>query len=52
MAVVTWQLGRASIVSVSACLVAVIAGALLATRRVNAVWLVIGGAIAGIALGM
>jgi chromate transporter len=52
MAVVTWQLGRASIVSISSCLVAVIAGALLATRRVNAVWLVIGGAIAGVALGM
>lgn len=52
MAVVTWQLGRASIVSVSSWAVAIIAGALLATRRVNAAWLVIGGAIAGIALGM
>jgi len=52
MAVVTWQLGRASIVSLSSWAVAVIAGALLATRRVNAAWLVIGGAIAGIALGM
>jgi len=52
MAVVTWQLGRASIVSIASCAVAVIAGALLATRRVNAAWLVIGGAIAGIALGM
>jgi len=52
MAVVTWQLGRASIVSLSSWAVAVIAGALLATRRVNAAWLVIGGAIAGITLGM
>jgi len=52
MAVVTWQLGRASIVSLSSWAVAVIAGALLATRRVNAAWLVIGGAIAGVALGM
>jgi len=52
MAVVTWQLGRASIVSVSSCVVALIAGVLLATRRVNAAWLVIGGALAGIALGM
>ena len=52
MAVVTWQLGRASIVSVSSGIVAVSAGALLATRRVNAAWLVLGGAIAGIALGM
>jgi len=49
MAVVTWQLGRASIVSVSSCVVALIAGVLLATRRVNAAWLVIGGALAGIA---
>jgi len=52
MAVVTWQLGRASIVSVSSGIVAVSAGALLATRRVNAAWLVLGGALAGIALGM
>ena len=52
MAVVTWQLGRASIVSVSSCMVALIAGVLLATRRVNAAWLVAAGAIAGIALGM
>ena len=52
MAVVTWQLGRASIVSVSSCVVALSAGALLATRRVNAAWLVVAGALAGIALGM
>jgi chromate transporter len=52
MAVVTWQLGRASIVSISSSALALIAGALLATRRVNAAWLVIGGAIAGIAFGM
>ena len=52
MAVVTWQLGRASIVSVSSCVVALSAGALLATRRVNAAWLVVAGGIAGIALGM
>jgi len=52
MAVVTLQLGRASIVSLSTCLVAVIAGALLATRRVNAAWLVIGGAMIGVALGL
>ena len=52
MAVVTWQLGRASIVSVSSCIVALSAGALLATRRVNAAWLVVAGALTGIALGM
>ena len=52
MAVVTWQLGRASIVSVSSCIVALIAGVLLATQRVNAAWLVVAGAIIGIALGM
>ena len=52
MAVVTWQLGRASIVSVSSCVVALSAGALVATRRVNAAWLVVAGGIAGIALGI
>ena len=52
MAVVTWQLGRASIVDVPTAALAVSAGALLATRRVNAALLIIGGAIAGIALGM
>ena len=51
MAVVTWQLGRASLVSVSSVLLFAAALGLLATRRVNAAWLVLGGALAGIALG-
>src|SRR5262249_31861402 len=52
MAVVTWQLGRASIVGIPTAALALSAGALLATRRVNAALLIIGGAMAGIALGM
>jgi chromate transporter len=51
MAVVTWQLGRAALVSMSTVGVALGAGALLATRRVNVVWLILGGALVGIALG-
>ena len=52
MVVVTWQLGRASIVNVATAALALGAGLLLATRRVNAAWLIAGGAIIGIALGM
>jgi chromate transporter len=52
MALVTWQLGRASVVSVPTALLAVGAGLVLATRRVNAAWLIAAGAIIGIALGM
>jgi chromate transporter len=50
MALVTWQLGRAAIVDVPTALLALAAGALLATRRVNAAWLILGGGIAGVAL--
>ena len=52
MAVVTWQLGRASLTSIPLVMVALAAAALLATRRVNAAWLILGGAIVGFALGM
>jgi chromate transporter len=52
MAVVTWQLGRASIVNVPTAVLALVAGVLLATRRVNAAWLIAGGAVIGIALGV
>ena len=51
MAVVTWQLGRASIVNGPTAVLALAAGLLLATRRVNAAWLIAGGAVIGIALG-
>jgi chromate transporter len=52
MAVVTWQLGRAALVSVPAVAIALVAGALLATQRVNVAWLILGGALAGVALGI
>jgi chromate transporter len=51
MAVVTWQLGRASITSVPTVTLALAAGAALATRRVNAAWLILAGGIVGVALG-
>jgi len=51
MGVVTWQLGRASIVSVPSFVLALSAGALLATRRINPALLIVGGALAGVALG-
>jgi chromate transporter len=51
MAVVTWQLGRASIVSVPTAMLAIGAGVLLVFRRINAAWLILAGAIIGIALG-
>ena len=52
MAVVTWQLGRASIVNVPTVVLALGAGVLLTTRRVNAAWLIAGGAVVGMALGL
>ena len=52
MSVVTWQLGRASLTSATSVIVALVSGALLATRRVNAAWLVLGGAAVGVALGI
>jgi chromate transporter len=52
MAIVTWQLGRDSITSLPLVMLALAAAGLLATGRVNAAWLIVGGAIAGIALGM
>jgi chromate transporter len=52
MALVTWQLGRAAIIDVPTALLALVAGALLATKRVNVAWLVLGGGIVGVALGV
>ena len=51
MAVVTWQLGRASITSVPTVTLAFAAGVALATRRVNAAWLILAGGVVGVALG-
>jgi chromate transporter len=50
MVAVTWQLGRAAIVDVPTALLVLGAGVLLIWRRVNSAWLVIGGALAGLAL--
>ena len=52
MAVVTWHLGRAVFVDATSVVVALVALALLATWRVNAVWLLLGGAIIGIGVGV
>jgi chromate transporter len=50
MAVVTWQLGAHAVRDVPAVLIGVAAAVLLLHYRVNASWLVLGGAAAGIAL--
>jgi chromate transporter len=47
MAVVTWQLGRAAVVDWLTAALAVLAALLLLRFRVNAVWLVLGGAVTG-----
>ena len=49
MAVVTWQLGRAAVVDAETAALAVAAGVLLFRFRVNGVWLMLGGAAAGLA---
>ena len=51
MTAVTWALGRAAIVDVPTALLALVAAALLIWRRVNSAWLVVGGALLGLALG-
>ena len=47
MVVVTYQLGRASLVDIKTLLIGLISGCLLFRFRVNSAWLVPGGAIAG-----
>ncbi len=49
MAAVTWQLARAAIVDTFTALVALVTAALLLRTRVNSAWLVLGGAVAGLA---
>jgi chromate transporter len=51
MGVVTWQLGRAAVVDVPTALLALGAAVLLLRYRVNSTWLVLFGALAGIASG-
>jgi chromate transporter len=50
MTVVTWQLGRASIVDLPTALLDLIAGVLLWTFRVNATLLILAGGLAGMLL--
>lgn len=47
MAVVTWQLGRAALIDVTTLLIAAVSAALLLRFKLNATWLVLGGAVAG-----
>ena len=51
MAAVTWHLGRSAIVDVPTAGLACVAAAILVTLRPNSAWLVLGGAVAGWALG-
>ena len=51
MAAVLWELGRAAIVDLPTALLALGAAGLLIRYRVNSAWLVLGGALAGLALG-
>jgi chromate transporter len=48
MAVVTWLLGWAAVLDVPTTLLAVVSAVLLFRYRVNSVWLVLGGAAAGL----
>jgi chromate transporter len=48
MAVVTWHLGRASLVDVPTVGMAIVSGALLMTTRINSVWLILGGSAFGL----
>jgi chromate transporter len=46
---VTWQLGRAALVDLFTVLLAALSALLLFRVRMNSVWLVLGGALAGLA---
>jgi chromate transporter len=50
MAAVTWQLGRAAIIDAPTLGLAAIGAVLLVRYRVNTTWLILGGAVAGLAL--
>jgi chromate transporter len=50
MAGVTWQLGRAAIFDLPTLLLAIVAAVLLFRFRINSAWLVLGGALIGLAL--
>ena len=50
MAVVTWILARAAIVDIATAALAVAGAFLLLRFRVNSAWLVLGGALFGLAI--
>lgn len=52
MAVVTWQLGRVAITDAWTAALAGVSAFLLLHFRVNSAWLVLGGAVAGVLLGL
>jgi chromate transporter len=52
MAVVTWQLGRAALIDVPTVVLALASVVLLLGFRVNATWLVLGGAVLGLLRGL
>jgi chromate transporter len=52
MAVVTVQLGLAALVDVPTVVEAVIFAALLVRFKLNATWLVLGGALVGVAVNL
>jgi len=49
MAVVTWQLGHSALVDVTTLVLAVVSAILLFRFRVNSAWIVMGGALVGLA---
>jgi chromate transporter len=51
MAVVSYQLGRATLVDLTTIFLAAVSFYLLVHRRLNSVWLVLGGALAGLLSG-
>jgi len=50
MAAVTWQVGRTAIVDVATAAMTILALGLLLRSRMNSAWLVIGGALLGVAM--
>lgn len=50
MVVVTWYLGRAAIDSATTALLAVVSATVLWRTRLNSVWLILGAAVAGLAI--
>ncbi len=50
MTVVTWQLGRASLIDVPTVALGVLGLAALVLFRVGSAWLIVGGALAGLVL--